>query len=320
MKLPQVPSTFNTERAGVLSVALELNRLGIIWRETPMADIGIDGQIEFVATDGAAVGQLMAVQAKTGESQFHDHGNEWRFYPEEKHRFYWERFPMPVLLMLHSPQAGLTYWVDARQFLRDPATSSLRYVAIPKANRLPESTREELFFSMIAGSQPMLSLERVLSVLVSTQTSNASFPLSYLDLFANGLTNIARSLYFSMDLASTIAEFHFEMNLDPELRDVIGMSLGGDEYEFLFDYVQFIVQQHIADVDFSDFLIDWYSREMVPRFIAPLTSRGRELVRLIGELQDSLSDELEAPRDPRRSRRPRADGFYPISLRSAAAN
>ena len=278
MELPHVPPTLNIERAGVLSVALELNRLGLIWRETPMADIGIDGQIEFVGSGGAAVGQLVAAQVKSGDSHFHDHGGAWHFYPEEKHRFYWERFPMPVLLMLHSAQRGLTYWVDARQFLRDPATSSLRYVAIPKANRLQESTSEELFFSVRAGSQPMLSLERVLSVLVSTQTSNASFPLSYLDLFANGLTNIARSLYFSMDLASTIAEFHFETDLDLELRGIIGMSLGGDEYEFLFDYVQFIVQQHIADVDFSDCLIDWYSREMVPRFIAPLTSRGRELL------------------------------------------
>lgn len=298
MELPQVPPTFNTERAGVLTVALELNRLGLIWREIPMADIGIDGQIELVVSGGAAVGQLIAAQVKTGDSHFHDHGHRWHFYPEEKHRFYWERFPMPVLLMLHSPQNGITYWVDARRFLRDPETSSLRYIVVPKGNRLQESTGEQLFFSAGARSQPMLSLERVLSELVSTQTSNSSFPLSYLDLFANGLTNIARSLYFSMDLANTIAEFHFETNLDestPELRGVIGVGLGGDEYEFLFDYVQFIVQQHIAEVDFSDCLIDWYSREMVPRFIAPLTSRGRELVRLISELQDSLSEQLQAP-------------------------
>jgi hypothetical protein len=51
--------------------------------------------------------------------------------------------------------------------------------------------------------------------------------------------NIARSLYFSMDLATTIAELHFESDLDetaPELRGVIGSGPGHDEYEFLFNY------------------------------------------------------------------------------------
>lgn len=297
MELPQVPFTFNQERAGVLSVAMEINRLGLIWRETPMADVGIDGQIESVNEDGYAIGQLVAVQVKTGPSYFHDHGHEWRFYPEEKHRFYWERFPLPVLIMLHSPQDKTTYWADARQALRNPETSKLRYIAIPKHNRLHETTRDKLFSSTGAASQPILSVEQVLNQLVVSQTSNASFPLSYLDLFANGLINIARSLYFSMDVAMTVAELHLEADLtgtdlEPER---IGLGVGHDEYEFLFGYVQFIVQQHIADVDFSDCLIDWYDREMVPRFIAPLTSRGRALVRLISDLQDSLSDTLQAP-------------------------
>lgn len=205
---------------------------------------------------------------------------------------------MPVLIMLRSPQDRITYWVDARQVLRNPETSALKYIAVPKRNRLRETTQDQLFSSAGAASQPMLSVERLLTHLVLSRTSNASFPLSYLDLFANGLTNIARSLYFSMDLATTIAEFHFETDLNkstPELVGVIGMGWGHDEYEFLFNYIQFIVQQHIADVDFSDCLIDWYEREMVPRFIAPLTSRGRELVRLISDLQDSFADQLQAP-------------------------
>ena len=36
---PRLPANLQHERAGVLAVATELNRLGLIWRETPMADV-----------------------------------------------------------------------------------------------------------------------------------------------------------------------------------------------------------------------------------------------------------------------------------------
>jgi hypothetical protein len=39
----------------------------------------------------------------------------------------------------------------------------------------------------------------------------------------------------------------------------------------------------------------YFLADVVLRFIAPLTSGGRELVRLISELQDSFSDQLHAP-------------------------
>src|SRR4051812_9521326 len=92
MELPKAPQNFQQERTGILAVARELNRLELIWRETPMSDVGIDGQIEFVDDAGNATGRLVAVQIKCGTSYFHDHGDEWHFYPDPKHRFYWERF------------------------------------------------------------------------------------------------------------------------------------------------------------------------------------------------------------------------------------
>lgn len=45
-KLPKVLDTYFTEREGVLRVGLQLNELGLVFRETPNADVGIDGQIE----------------------------------------------------------------------------------------------------------------------------------------------------------------------------------------------------------------------------------------------------------------------------------
>ncbi|HEV7588077.1 MAG TPA: DUF4365 domain-containing protein, partial [Longimicrobium sp.] len=103
MTLPSVPETLWKERAGIVSVASEVNRLGLIWREQPLHDVGIDGQIELVDDEGHATGRIVAVQVKSGSSYLKGEGGDWHFSPDEKHRFYWENFPIPVLLMLHSP-------------------------------------------------------------------------------------------------------------------------------------------------------------------------------------------------------------------------
>lgn len=117
-------------------------------------------------------------------------------------------------------------------------------------------------------------------------SQSASLPVTYLDLFANGLTNVARSVHYGMDLVVEVAE----TLLDESMEDV-GVGFGETEDDFLFGYVQFLVEQQIADVDISDCLIDWLDRALHPTFIAPLTSRGRALVRLIGEWQDRLAGE-----------------------------
>jgi hypothetical protein len=46
----------------------------------------------------------------------------------------------------------------------------------------------------------------------------------------------------------------------------------------MFEFVRFLVAQNLADVNMSDCLIDWTDRQMLPRFMAPLTTRGRQLV------------------------------------------
>jgi len=163
--LPKAPGHIQREREGILAVASEINRLGLIWRETEEADVGIDGQIELVDSKGRATGQLVAVQVKSGTSYFHDSGEEWRYYPAEKHRLYWERFPLPVLVVLHSPLNGKSYWADARLALRSPGRSSLKYISIPKNQRLQDATPEELFASVGMSSRPFLPLAEVLAKL-----------------------------------------------------------------------------------------------------------------------------------------------------------
>lgn len=287
MALPSAPQNFQQERAGILAVAAEINRRGLIWRETPMADVGIDGQIEMVTADGAASGHLVAAQVKSGASYLKDAGDAWSFYPQHKHRFYWERFPLPVLLFLHSPSDGAIYWVDVRQALRSPGadTASIR---VPKRNLLQNATAGDLFESVGASAGAFLPVDAVLSQLAARVAPPGTFSLSYLELFALGLTNGARAIYYGMDLVMEIAETLLEGD---------ELTLRQQEHEFFFGFVLFLVEQRLADVDVSDCLTDWYDRQMQPRFLAPLTSRGRALVRLIREREDRMAAEARLERE-----------------------
>ncbi|MBB4634173.1 DUF4365 domain-containing protein [Longimicrobium terrae] len=277
--MTRLPGNLLAERAGVLAVAAELNRLGVIWRETPMADVGIDGQIEFVDDAGQTIGRLAGAQIKSGESWFHDGGDVWRFYAEEKHRRYWERLPLPVLIFLHSPTEG-TFWTDGRLALRSPEREARKFIAIPKSNRLQSATRDAFFSSVGASGRPFLAVDELLPALASRRSPSASLPLSYLDLFANGLTDIGRSVYYGMDLVMEVAEALLESDGH--------LVLGPREHDFLFGFIQFLVEQQIADVDISNCLVQWNDAGMHPTFIAPLTARGRMLLGLISEWQSRL--------------------------------
>lgn len=84
----------------------------------------------------------------------------------------------------------------------------------------------------------------------------------------------------------TVAEENLRL-----IESHFGVGVGEPEQEFLFNYIKFLVHQHIADIDFSDCMIDWYDRQMQPTFMAPLTSRGRELVSAIHELESTYKEE-----------------------------
>jgi hypothetical protein len=66
------------------------------------------------------------------------------------------------------------------------------------------------------------------------------------------------------------------------------MGMGDIEHQFAFDFVKFVLAQNLAQIDYSDCLIDWVDREMQPHFVAPLTSRGRALVNLVHKEEKRL--------------------------------
>jgi hypothetical protein len=154
------------------------------------------------------------------------------------------------------------------------------------AHRLRETDPLQIFeTSGVQGSPFIADLQDLLTALVRAQSKEASFPVSYFDLFTNGLTNICRSIYYGIDLVKNVAE----MNLAYQGCEW-GVGMGHPEHAFAFDFVKFLLAQNLAQVDYSDCLIDWVDREMHPHFVAPLTSRGRALVALIHEEENRLME------------------------------
>jgi hypothetical protein len=253
-----------TGREGVRAVDAAAAAMRILWRETPAPDIGIDGQLEHLDADRRATGGLVAVQVKSGPSYMHIDGDHIVLYPEPKHRHYWELFPIPVLLVIHDPSAARCYWADARQALRNPIRGESAAICVPLANVLDRAHKDKLFENCgILGAQ----LSTIDDLVAEMARSTDRFDISFLDLFVLGLTDLAHALFFHVGIYADLME------------DRNGsFAFNSKSYDFIHDYVRFLVGQRLIRYDIADFVTDWDDKEMTPVFLAKLTNRGRAIV------------------------------------------
>lgn len=283
MKTPIVTENYYKEREGVLRVALELNSYGYIFRETLNGDVGIDGQIEQVNENGEATGKIVATQIKSGNSYLVDKGDHFAFYPQEKHRNYWSIFPLPVILFVNYPNDGRIYFTDVRYHLNIPKQDN-NYIRLSKTSYLDGNSAMGIFETVGYFGTPYYLIDQVFDIMLRTVCPNPTFNISYLDLFTQGLTNICRHLYFSMDLAMEIAEYNNKTEF--------GLEIGYEEHKFLHDYTKFLMSQNLVNINYSDYLIDWKERQLQPTFVAPLNNRGNQLLEFIKEIEAKHKEQL----------------------------
>lgn len=278
--MTQIINNYFTEREGVMAVEVAVNQMRCIWRETPNADVGIDGQIEYVDPNGNCTGHVVAVQVKSGASYIKKVVGGISFTPTERHASYWERFPLPVLVVIHDPTTSISYWADARRHLRSDQRKT-RTIVIPEAQTLGIEHKDALFESCGAlGMPPMAELE-IVKALLEQKTRNAGFDLSFFDIFSNGLTDIGRKLFFSLDFCMDVAEAKLAKANSP-----FGIGMGYQEHLFLDNYINFITAQSLVVIDYCDYLIDRDERQLSPTMLMPLTARGRavrDLLRNLGQ-------------------------------------
>jgi hypothetical protein len=285
-ELPKVLATSTTERFGVNHVERQVIKSGCMWRELTMHDVGIDGHIEYVH-EGLATGHSVAVQIKTGTSYLKDGlTGFFEFAPTAKHRSYWERSAYPVILVLVDPDAETAYWADARAAVRDGKTK----VLVPKARVLDPAG--VLACLRQAGPLPRGPLEYpdVAAGLIGRSSGNASFPVDFFDLFVHGLVDRCMKVYFDVGLAHMIAESTLAAD-----GTGLGIGVGPQEHEFLYQYVAYLAERDLARVDFDAYQRDW-NDGLQGRFLAPLTQRGLGLVTYLS-IQEGEGEGIRAIQD-----------------------
>lgn len=132
-----------TDQLGVNAVqGIVLKQLGWIFRDQPVADVGIDAHIEQVI-DGSPTGKLIAAQIKTGTSHFVDKPGALIYYGTQTHLEYWIGHSLPVLLIAHLPESNETYWVQIKNS-EVTRTKCGWKIEIPKLNVFGSSAVDRL--------------------------------------------------------------------------------------------------------------------------------------------------------------------------------
>ncbi|MER8746598.1 DUF4365 domain-containing protein [Mesorhizobium sp. M1004] len=145
-------------QSGVNAVeAIFLNTFGWVFRPQPVADFGIDAEVE-QADFGHPNGKILKLQIKSGASYFREKkGGNYIFRGESRLLRYWLNHNVPVFVILHNPETGLIIWqkVDAN---RRQETKKGWAMDIPEANTLDESAKWNFENSVTSDPEAILRL------------------------------------------------------------------------------------------------------------------------------------------------------------------
>ncbi len=142
-------SNDETSRLGVLAVGTIFTGLRWAYREQPTSDFGIDAQAEKLDENGVATGKLIALQIKSGASWFRKRGEDFVYYGEPRHRDYWTSHALPVFIVIHDPDAGLTLWQRVERHLIEHGKDGRWSIPIPASNTL-DAAHEPFILAGIA--------------------------------------------------------------------------------------------------------------------------------------------------------------------------
>jgi hypothetical protein len=144
-ELPQVTKQDFLGRKGVRMVETAVAyQLGWIFREQPINDLGIDGQVEILDSRQRGTGRLIAVQIKCGESFFSEQSERGVVYRgAAKHLSYWLDHSLPVVVVLCSPSTGKCIWQEVGSANAEPLEKGWK-IEIPNGNELSASAKDQL--------------------------------------------------------------------------------------------------------------------------------------------------------------------------------
>lgn len=136
-------TTDNTGRRGVNAVEAIFLGMQWIFRDQPVSDFGVDAHVEIVE-DGKPTGRLIALQIKAGSSWFRRRGERFVYRGKARHLAYWENHSLPVLLVLHDPDAQRTVWTRIERHRVNVLPDGHWTVEIPARQTLTPQSADQI--------------------------------------------------------------------------------------------------------------------------------------------------------------------------------
>lgn len=134
-------------RIGVALATEAFERIGLLFREQPIHDYGIDAHVEVMEGE-RPTGSLIAVQIKSGASYFSERSDGgFIFRTDDGHMTYWMEHSLPVVLVLCDLDTKVAYWQIVSRDTVASTGAGWRLI-VPESQTIDESSAEK--FKQIA--------------------------------------------------------------------------------------------------------------------------------------------------------------------------
>ncbi|NQW39374.1 MAG: DUF4365 domain-containing protein [Cyanobacteria bacterium] len=238
------------EDRGLTQVHQACVEMGAIWRPTPCHDLGIDGQMEFLDNTDSVVstGKIVAVQVKSGPSYFTRQTTEgFVYYPSRRHRSYWARLTLPVLLVLHDPSQCLTIYTEVRKQLNNDGP-----LIVPADSIFDGSARRQLLEACDFENRPEPILRKLALLRVPFSPKDE---ITGIDLYISCISTSSDIFAFSIARICELTEILSTGGL---------ISFGPRFYEGIHRFLLIMMGAKLTE-DFTEaFETQWYGSEQVP--------------------------------------------------------
>lgn len=188
-------NTDQTGRLGIAAVQLTFERMGWIFREQPTSDFGIDAQAEKRSDSGEGTGKLIALQIKSGASYFRERGANVVYYGKRRHLDYWLNHSLPVFLVLHNPDTGVTLWQKVDPHLVTEHSADSWSIAMPKSQTLDTASEHFLANEVAADMGSIRRLRLVLDVPLIQQIADQEEVYLRVDDWVNKTLNYRQASF-----------------------------------------------------------------------------------------------------------------------------
>jgi hypothetical protein len=251
------------EDRGLIQVHQACVDMGAIWRPTPCHDLGIDGQMEFLDNTDSVVstGKIVAIQVKSGPSYFSRPTTEgFAYYPSSRHRSYWGRLAIPVLLVLHDPNNYLTIYTEVKKQINNDGP-----LIVPADSVFDGSARRHLLEACDFENKPEPILRKLASLRIAFSPTDE---ITGIDLYITCISVSSDVFTFSIARVCELTEILSTGGL---------ISFGQRFYEGIHRFLLIMIGARLTE-DFTEaFEAQWYGSEQVPVIDVPFTANGRRV-------------------------------------------